>query len=44
MTARGVMGPGCHVTPVSYDGTGVAVTLASYDAPGCHVVDADFIF
>eukprot|EP00964_Phaeocystis_antarctica_P144539 scaffold110345_cov30-Phaeocystis_antarctica.AAC.1 len=39
--ARGVMGHGCHVTPVSYDGAGVAVTLASYDTPGCHVVDAD---
>ena len=25
------------MTPVSYDGTGVTVTLASYDTPGCHM-------
>jgi len=25
------------MTPVSYDGTGVTVTLAPYDTPGCHM-------
>ena len=24
------------MTRVSYDGTGVAVALVSYDGPGCH--------